>query len=274
MAIAARARRADHDDRGARGQAREAGERRREHDAPRRRRDDQCDRSAVPLREHLHDDLGRDGIRDARDGSAAGARQHPGPRNHPGDRQPGRRSERLRRAREHDLRRARQEADRRVHLGHGASAAYWIASAADEVVVAPTAIVGSIGAVMAISDRTKADEARGVSTIEIVSSQSPKKRLSPTSAEGSLKSSCSSTTWRRSSSTPSRRIAASALIPCSPISARAECSSAPGRGDAGLADRVGSYEQLQASSPAAPMSCPNTRRRSAHNQQPNQRIQQ
>lgn len=68
--------------------------------------------------------------------------------------------------------------------GMGASAAYWIASAATEVVVAPTAILGSIGAVLSVSDRSAADAARGVKTIEIVSSQSPKKRLSPTSSEG------------------------------------------------------------------------------------------
>lgn len=68
--------------------------------------------------------------------------------------------------------------------GLGASAAYWIASAAGEVVAAPTAIIGSIGAVLSVSDRTKADEARGVKTIEFVSSQSPNKRLSASSAEG------------------------------------------------------------------------------------------
>jgi len=72
-----------------------------------------------------------------------------------------------------------------AYISHlGASAAYWLASAADEIVVSPTSIVGAIGAVLSISDRSAQDAARGVRTIEIVSSQSPKKRLAPTSTEG------------------------------------------------------------------------------------------
>lgn len=51
-----------------------------------------------------------------------------------------------------------------------ASAAYWIAAAADRIVMAKTAMVGSIGAVVSISP-SKAD-----GTVEIVSSQSPNKR--------------------------------------------------------------------------------------------------
>lgn len=56
------------------------------------------------------------------------------------------------------------------HLG--CSAAYWLAAAADRIVVAPTAILGSIGVVLAVSDpaQTKSRD------IEFVSSQSPKKR--------------------------------------------------------------------------------------------------
>lgn len=56
--------------------------------------------------------------------------------------------------------------------GMGASAAYWIASAADDVVVDAIAVVGSIGAV-----RTMPSPQGGAArTIEIVSSQSPNKR--------------------------------------------------------------------------------------------------
>jgi signal peptide peptidase SppA len=59
--------------------------------------------------------------------------------------------------------------------GMGASAAYWLASAASEVVAAKTAHVGSVGVVVGV--------AKG-SGDEIVSSQSPYKRIDPTTAEG------------------------------------------------------------------------------------------
>lgn len=55
--------------------------------------------------------------------------------------------------------------------GSAASAAYWIASATNEIVLSKTAEVGSIGAVVSIDTRGKRE---GV--IEIVSSQSPNKR--------------------------------------------------------------------------------------------------
>jgi ClpP class serine protease len=53
-----------------------------------------------------------------------------------------------------------------------ASAAYWIASAADEIVMDETADVGSIGVVAVVPDPAK----RQTKDLEIVSSQSPKKR--------------------------------------------------------------------------------------------------
>jgi signal peptide peptidase SppA len=56
--------------------------------------------------------------------------------------------------------------------GTGASAAYWIAAAADEVVLDRTARVGSIGVVMALPN----PDAKSAGEIEIVSSQSPRKR--------------------------------------------------------------------------------------------------
>ena len=56
------------------------------------------------------------------------------------------------------------------HLG--ASAAYWLASAAGRVTVAPTAIVGNIGVVSAMRNPKKADS----QVVEFVSSQSPRKR--------------------------------------------------------------------------------------------------
>lgn len=67
--------------------------------------------------------------------------------------------------------------------GAGCSAAYWIATAADEVVIDATARVGSIGTVMTIRRRKKSEE-DDTEVLEIVSSQSPNKRLDPGSEEG------------------------------------------------------------------------------------------
>ncbi len=54
--------------------------------------------------------------------------------------------------------------------GMAASAAYWIAAAADRIVMGKTAMAGSIGAVLSL------DAKKTPGTIEIVSSQSPNKR--------------------------------------------------------------------------------------------------
>ena len=62
--------------------------------------------------------------------------------------------------------------------GDAASGAYWIASAADEIVVSETSALGSIGVV---GMYRKADDDKA---IEIVSSQSPHKRLDPASDDG------------------------------------------------------------------------------------------
>jgi ClpP class serine protease len=59
----------------------------------------------------------------------------------------------------------------------GASAAYWIASAADTIVAAQTSEIGSIGVVL--TTRRRPDN-----QIEIVSSASPKKRPDPATDEG------------------------------------------------------------------------------------------
>ena len=61
----------------------------------------------------------------------------------------------------------------------GASAAYWIASAADQVIIRDTAAAGSVG-VVATLRRDKKDNDR----IQIVSSQSPRKRVDPDTEEG------------------------------------------------------------------------------------------
>jgi ClpP class serine protease len=68
-----------------------------------------------------------------------------------------------------------------AYVSHlGASAAYWIAAAADEIVVASTGEVGSIGVVGVHPDPAK----KSARDIEIVSSQSPKKRPDPTTEKG------------------------------------------------------------------------------------------
>lgn len=66
--------------------------------------------------------------------------------------------------------------------GTGASAAYWIAAACGKVVMDATAAVGSIGTVMGFRFR-KEDDAK-VETLELVSSQSPDKRLDPRTERG------------------------------------------------------------------------------------------
>lgn len=71
--------------------------------------------------------------------------------------------------------------------GTGASGAYWIASAASKILVDKTAILGSIGVVMSYRDTRSRDEKSGVRDVEIVSSNSPDKRLDPTTEIGRAK---------------------------------------------------------------------------------------
>ncbi len=60
--------------------------------------------------------------------------------------------------------------------GAAASAAYWIASAADRIEAGDTSVVGSIGVVVLMFDARRGLQAAGIDRYEIVSSQSPKKR--------------------------------------------------------------------------------------------------
>jgi signal peptide peptidase SppA len=73
-----------------------------------------------------------------------------------------------------------------VSYGYGlvASAAYWLASATDEIVVGETSETGSIGVVAAYTDFSKSDEKRGIRRIEILSSVSPNKRPNVFTDEG------------------------------------------------------------------------------------------
>lgn len=63
--------------------------------------------------------------------------------------------------------------------GVGASGSYWAASAAEKVFAERASMIGSIGAVIGITDYRKADEKAGIRTMEFVSAQSPKKRMDP-----------------------------------------------------------------------------------------------
>jgi ClpP class serine protease len=68
--------------------------------------------------------------------------------------------------------------------GMAASAAYWIAASASQILVDPTASLGSIGVVMTSIDTTEQEKKEGRTRIEIVSQQSPYKRVPATSEEG------------------------------------------------------------------------------------------
>ncbi|GEM_PF-1658640 len=65
-----------------------------------------------------------------------------------------------------------------------ASAGYWMASAANEIVASSTSMVGSIGVVYSLADDSKKKSKEGVRKIEIVSTISPKKRPDISSEEG------------------------------------------------------------------------------------------
>lgn len=68
--------------------------------------------------------------------------------------------------------------------GLGASAAYWLASACDEIVCDHGALLGSIGVVMVSRDTRDRDAKAGIREIEFVSSQSPNKRPDPLTETG------------------------------------------------------------------------------------------
>lgn len=71
--------------------------------------------------------------------------------------------------------------------GTCASAAYWLASACDEIFVSSTSAVGSIGCVASIRDYRLAEEKFGVREFEFVSSVSPAKRSDPATDEGAAR---------------------------------------------------------------------------------------
>ena len=69
-------------------------------------------------------------------------------------------------------------------LGQAASAAYWIASAADRILVGRTSLAGSIGVVWTTLDFSKYNARVGIEELNIVSSQSPDKHVDPKDDHG------------------------------------------------------------------------------------------
>lgn len=76
---------------------------------------------------------------------------------------------------------ARGQGKRLVAVGEGmiASAGYWIGSACDEMIAAPSAFIGSIGVRGGLTDTSALDQKLGIKQIEIVAGQSPDKRSTP-----------------------------------------------------------------------------------------------
>lgn len=65
--------------------------------------------------------------------------------------------------------------------GMGASAGYWIIAGADEIIIDPQAMLGSIGVQMALRSR---EDPKGTTTHTFISSQSPMKNADPGSEAG------------------------------------------------------------------------------------------
>lgn len=68
--------------------------------------------------------------------------------------------------------------------GLGASAAYWVASAAERVTADRTSLVGSVGALIHYVDLEGILSKLGANIVNVVASQSPNKRLDPSSDAG------------------------------------------------------------------------------------------
>lgn len=68
--------------------------------------------------------------------------------------------------------------------GVAASAAFWLAAGAREIVASPEAFVGSIGVIMRMTDTRERDARSGVRAYEFVSSQTPGKRPDPATDDG------------------------------------------------------------------------------------------
>jgi len=68
--------------------------------------------------------------------------------------------------------------------GNACSAAYWIASACQRIVISPSSSLGSIGCMATIRDYSAAMDRAGVKEYRFISSQSPQKNADPGTADG------------------------------------------------------------------------------------------
>ncbi|HLL48978.1 MAG TPA: S49 family peptidase [Longimicrobiaceae bacterium] len=68
--------------------------------------------------------------------------------------------------------------------GSATSAGNWVISACDEVVVGPTGMLGCLGAKVVYEDWSAAYAKMGLTEIEVVSEQTPRKNLDPSTEEG------------------------------------------------------------------------------------------
>ena len=130
--------------------------------------------------------------------------------------------------------------------GLGCSGAYWLAAAASEVVVSSTAIVGSLGAVMAVIDDRKRQATQGVQRIEFVSSQSPKKRVDPTQAAGQAEHQALVDALAEQFVAAVARYRGVSVETVLADFGQGGVFVGRAAVDAGLADRVGTYEDVQA----------------------------
>lgn len=67
--------------------------------------------------------------------------------------------------------------------GTSASAAYWLASAASEIVIQPTSVLGSIGVRTVLFDDSEWEKKLGFKVVDVVSKQSPFKVVDPSKPE-------------------------------------------------------------------------------------------
>jgi ClpP class serine protease len=126
--------------------------------------------------------------------------------------------------------------------GDGASAGYWLASGASEIVAGKGSIIGSVGVVAAYTDTTARDAKSDVRKVEIVSSQSPLKRLDPSSDAGTA----SLQAWvDEIAQGMIESIAANRGVSVNKVLAdfgRGEVMTGKKAVAAGMADRIGSFE--------------------------------
>lgn len=128
--------------------------------------------------------------------------------------------------------------------GMAASAGYWLASAAGEIVANDIALLGSIGVVFSVTDSRDADAKAGRKRYDIVSSQSPYKRVDVATDEGRGKLQATADAM---ADVFVDRVARNRGV------TRETVLSDFGQGDvfvgqaavaAGMADRIGSFEQV------------------------------